>query len=62
MSGFAWWAWLTICVAGWYAAAWLLAWWADDSDELAEYRHPPFDDAPGPPWPIDEYLIDEADL
>lgn len=44
MSGFAWWAWLVICVAGWYAAAWLLAWWADDSDDLAPYRYPYADD------------------
>ena len=44
MSGQTWWMWVAICVAGWVAAVFLLGAWLDHDDDLAEYRHPPFDD------------------
>jgi hypothetical protein len=43
VSGQTWWMWVTICVVAWVAAVFLLGAWLDHDDDLAEYRHPPFD-------------------
>ncbi len=42
MTGQTFWIWVVICLAGWFAAVWLLAAWRDHNDDLANYR-----------WPID---------
>ena len=47
MTGGTWWLWMAICVAAWFVSVWLIAAWLDHDDDLAEYRHPPFDNKDG---------------
>ncbi len=47
MSGQGFWLWVAICVAAWFVSVWLIAAWLDHDDDLAEYRHPPFDNKDG---------------
>jgi len=44
VTGQAWWLWMAICVAAWFAAVWLIAAWLDHDDDLAPYRWPVDDD------------------
>jgi hypothetical protein len=47
VSGQGFWLWVAICVAAWFVSVWLIAAWLDHDDDLAEYRHPPFDNKDG---------------